>query len=298
MTILSDSVLTESKSARDNQLERVSHDSAQDILNKVKALYFALWKGVGAATTETMAVFYEVPEVNIRQLLKTHRDEFESDGLKTLRSKALIEVRDLLSLTSMTVNATVWTPRSALRLGMLLKDSPVASACRTSLLDLVEHVIPAAAEKVRSLELQLAIAQAQREAALAQAETAKTQERLMLTTQAIATIHGSGMVALILGQPDAVVEPEPTVVEKTVMVNPSGKPVAIYQGLSKTKLAKRYGLKKPQDVVNWLTSIGKADLLQPGMSATPCQYVPWEFVKELDRAWSNHQGARQRLLGE
>lgn len=120
----------------------------------------------------------------------------------------------------------------------------------------------------------------------------------MLATSAIATIHGSGMVALILGKPDAVVEPPPTIVEKTVLVNPSGKPIAAYQGLSKTKLAKRYGMNKAADFVTWLNSIGKADLLQPGMTATPCQYVSWEFVAELDRAWSERQGSRQRLLGE
>ena len=55
MTIVSDLVLIESKSARDNQLERMSHDSAQDILNRVKCLYFALWKGVETATTEQLA---------------------------------------------------------------------------------------------------------------------------------------------------------------------------------------------------------------------------------------------------
>ena len=128
MTIVSDLVLIESKSARDNQLERMSHDSAQDILNRVKSLYFALWKGIGTATTEQLADFYEVPEANIRQLLKSHRVEFESDGLKTLRSKTLKQVRDLLSLTPTTVNVTVWTPRAALRLGMLCRDStPVLS---------------------------------------------------------------------------------------------------------------------------------------------------------------------------
>ena len=106
------------------------------------------------------------------------------------------------------------------------------------------------------------------------------------------------MVALILGKPDAIVEPPPTIVEKTVLVNPSGKPLATYQGISKTKLAKRYGMKKAQDVVSWLQTIGKADLLQRGLTATPCEFVPWEFVKELDTAWSQLQGSRQRLLGE
>ncbi len=104
MTIVSDLVLVESKSARDSQLAHLSHDSAQSILSKIKSLYFALWKGAGIATTEQLASFYEVPEVNIRQLLKSHRDEFESDGLKTLRSTTLKQVRDLLSLTPTTVD--------------------------------------------------------------------------------------------------------------------------------------------------------------------------------------------------
>jgi len=71
-----------------------------------------------------------------------------------------------------------------------------------------------------------------------------------------------------------------------------------YRGLSKTKLAKRYGMKKAADFVNWLQSIGKADLLQPGVAATPCQFVPFEFVAELDCLWAQRQGSRQRLLGE
>lgn len=247
-----------------------------------------------------MREFYEVKIDAVEAALRRCRGELESDGLKILKGKLLKDFKQLSASEAESSNAaslTIWTPRTALRLGMVLQDSPVAKAVRTSLLDAVS-VIPAAADKVRELELQLAIAQAQREAASSQAETAKTQERLMLTSQALATIHGTGMVALILGKPDAVVEPEPTVVEKTVMVNQSGKPVAIYQGLSKTKLAKRYGLKKAQDVVKWLESIGRSELLQPGMTATPCQYVPWEFVKELDRAWSERQGSRQRLLGE
>ncbi|MEP0873601.1 hypothetical protein NDA01_27975 [Trichocoleus desertorum AS-A10] len=145
MNIVSDSVLVESKSARNNQLAQVSHDRATEVLNKTKAVFFALWQGVGLATTEQVAEFYEVSTENTRQLLRTYRDEFEADGLKTLKGKALNEVRDLLSLTSKSVNATIWTPRAALRLGMLLRDSEIAKAIRTSLLDAVEHIIPALA---------------------------------------------------------------------------------------------------------------------------------------------------------
>lgn len=155
---------------------------------------------------------------------------------------------------------------------------------------LIKQVIPAQFNRIRELELELELARAQDSAA-------RSQERLMQTTQAIATLHGSGMVALILGKPEAVVE-RVTEVEKTVVVNQSGKPIATYKGLSKTKLAKRYGLKKAADLVNWLESIGKADLLQPGITAAPCQYIPFESVPELDRLWAACQGSRQRLLGE
>ncbi|OWY64518.1 hypothetical protein B7486_46940 [cyanobacterium TDX16] len=119
----------------------------------------------------------------------------------------------------------------------------------------------------------------------------------MQTTSAIATMHGSGMVALILGKPDAVIE-RVTEVKETILCNERGQPIKSYTGLSKTKLAKRYGMKKPQDLENWLKSIGKSDLLQPGITTAPCQYVPFEFVAQLDRLWAQGQGSRQRLLGE
>ena len=297
--LLSDSVLVESKSARDNQLERVSHDHAQSTLAKVKAVYFALWQGTGAATSEQMRDFYEVNIDAVEAALRRCRGEFELDGLRIIKGKQLKDFKQLSALEAESSNAaslTIWTPRAALRLGMVLQESAVAQAVRTSLLDATE-AIPAAVDKVRELELQLAIAQAQREAAQANAVTVTTQERLMLTSQAIATLHGSGMVALILGKPEAVVE-RVTEVEKTVLVNQSGKPIATYKGLSKTKLAKRYGLKRAADLVNWLESIGRADLLQPGITAAPCQYIPFESLSELDRLWAARQGSRQRLLGE
>jgi hypothetical protein len=145
MNILSDSVLVESKSARDNQLTSLSHDRATDILNKVKSLYFALWQGVGICTTEQVAGFYEVPADNVHQLVRSHRSELESDGLKTLRGKELKDVPDLLSVRSKTPQLSIWTPRAVLRLGMLLRESEIAKAVRTSLLDMVERVIPALA---------------------------------------------------------------------------------------------------------------------------------------------------------
>jgi hypothetical protein len=299
--ILAESVLVESKSARDKQLERVSHDRAQEIFNKVKILYFALWQGVGTSTTDQMAEFYEVSVDAVQKVIQRHRDELEFDGLKTVKGKDLKSLRaiaiDGLSIPDATTIITAWTPRAALRLGMVLRDSAVAKAVRTALLDAVEKVIPAQTNRIRELELELELARARDSAARAEDATVRSQERLMLATHAIASMHGSGMVALILGKPDAMID-RVTEVEKTVLCNERGQPIKTFKGLSKTKLAKRYGMKKPQDFVIWLQSIGKAELLQSGLTATPCQYVPWEFVKELDRAWAQHQGARQRLLGE
>ena len=298
MTIISDSVLIESKSARDNQLESVSDEDAQSILAKVKALYFAVWKGVGTATTEQLAQFYEVPVGTVRPLLKPYKEEFEADGVKVLRAKALKDARCLIQLPSETSQALIWTPRAALRLGMILRDSVVAKAVRTSLLDAVETVIPAQSARIRELELELQVAQAREAAARSENATARTQERLMQVSSAIVTMHGAGMLGLILGKPEAIVEQPPIVVEKNILVDRSGRPVRTYEGLSKTKLARRYGMKKPQELVNWLQSMGKDHFIQPAMTAAPCQFVPFEYVPELDRLWAARQGCRQKLLGE
>lgn len=153
------------------------------------------------------------------------------------------------------------------------------------------EVIPAQSARIRELELELELARATDSAA-------RSQERLIQISQTIVTLHGAGMLGLILGKPEAIVEPPPTVIEKTILVNQSGRPIKTYQGLSKTKLAKRYGMKKAADLVNWLESVGKANLLQSGLTAAPCQYVPFEFVPELDGLWASRLGSRQRLLGE
>ena len=34
----------------------------------------------------------------------------------------------------------------------------------------------------------------------------------------------------------------------------------------------------------------EVDLIQPGVTTAPCQFVPFEFVPELDRLWAARQG--------
>ena len=289
MNIVTGSILIESKTARETQLAQINEERATEVLNKIKALYFALWKGSNTTVTDQVAQFYEVPEASLRKLLKFHRSEFESDGLKTIRGKALSDARYLWSLPSKTSQVTVWTPRAVLRAGMLMRDSEVAKAIRSSLLNAVEKVIPAQTQEIEILKLELEVAKAQKGAA-------EAQERLMAASSALAIINPS-LPALVLGKPEALVT-QKEVVEKTVLVNSRGKAIATYEGISKTKLAKKYGMKKARDLVDWLRSIGKEDVLKPGLTATSCQYIPFSEIAELDRLWASRQGSRQFLIGE
>lgn len=154
---------------------------------------------------------------------------------------------------------------------------------------LIKEIIPAQNQEIEKLRLQLQVAQAQQKAA-------QIQERLLAASSALAIINPA-LPALVLGNPDAVIT-KIEVVERTVLVNERGKSKVSYEGLSKTKLAKRYGFKKAADLVNWLKSVGKEDILKPGLIATPCHYISASEIAELDRIWAAKSGSRQILIGE
>ena len=50
--------------------------------------------------------------------------------------------------------------------------------------------------------------------------------------------------------------------------------------------------------VNWLKSIGKEDVLKPGLMATSCEYVPYSEIAEIEKLWASRKGSRQFLIGE
>ena len=299
MIIVSDSVLVESKSARDNQLERVPHECALEILNKAKALLVALWKGTGVTTTEEIAHYYEVESSVVRHASKQHRDELLNDGwrevkgqenLKSLRSIG----SEVFSLPEATTRIAIWTPRASLRLGMILRDSIIAKAVRTSLLDAVETVIPAQAQEIERLRLELQVAQAQ-------ATAAQSQERLMQATNAIANLHGTGMVALILGKPDAIIT-HTEVIEKTIAVDPkTGRVLAQSDGLTIGYLTKRLGFKNNEQTWQWLNSVqlGKdSGVWAKELTAHPTLKLPRQLLPQVQRLFAYQVGNRQLLLGE
>ena len=160
----------------------------------------------------------------------------------------------------------------------------------------IKQVIPAQAEELERLRLENQNLHLQLEVAKAQKETAYAQERLLSASQILAMVNPA-LPALVLGKSDAVLT-KTEVIEKTVLVNERGIAKVTFEGLSKTKLAKRYGLNNSRELVNWLKSIGQEELLKPGLVATPCQFIPWAEIKKLDDLWASRRGTRQFLIGE
>jgi len=117
--------------------ERDRYADRTDVLDKVGVLRYLL--DDTHATTAMVAEFYEVTDELIRQAVKRNRDELDDDGYVVLGRS---EVSDKLSLTPdelgmpKTAGSIGLYPRRAiLRLGMLLRDSPIARQVRDYLLD-------------------------------------------------------------------------------------------------------------------------------------------------------------------
>lgn len=138
---LHDAFLVESRSAREQGLARLrAQHSEQRILNKVKLLFFAVWRGIGRVSRQQLADFYEVSVDSIDKNHQRCRDEFDSDGVEVLQGKELRDVRDKLSLTSRSPKETVYTPAGALRMGFILRDSEVAKQVRTLAIGFIQGV--------------------------------------------------------------------------------------------------------------------------------------------------------------
>jgi hypothetical protein len=181
-------VLLESQAARTSQIAQIK-DRADELLNKAKALHFNVWQGSEVATTEQVAEFYEVSIETVRQIVKRNHQEFEVDGLKVLHDKELRLVSDTLSLTNKARNLTIWNPRATLRLGYLLRDSPIAKAVRTTSLDFIEQAAkPKAAPLKSQAEITLAQQQVDQEQRM-QAVEAKVHQIEQRSINAIEAIN-------------------------------------------------------------------------------------------------------------
>ncbi len=297
MTILPDGILLESKLAREHQLTNVSHERSQEILNKVKSLLFALWNGVGITSTDQIADFYEVPLDTIHKIVKRNRGELESDGLETLRGEALRYVTDKLSVSERTPKLTVWTPRAALRAGMLLRDSAVASAVRTALLNAVEKVIPTQAQELERLRLENENLHLQVELSKQNVELSKQNNSYIDTLKLLTSLHGLPGTMALLGRSEGFVEVEkPTIEVIDEKHNVSFKGQTLKQ--VKDYLKKRYGFnfKSGAQIKSYLEQLGQEGLIAQTKRSVLADYIPEENLETVYQILTG--GARQLLLGE
>jgi phage antirepressor YoqD-like protein len=133
--------LVDNRTERDRLIERT------DVLDKVGVL--RTLPDDMHCMTPMVAEFYGVTVEVIRQTVNRNREEFDDDGYLVV-SRA--DVSDNLSLTwdelgvpVKTAAVAMFPRRAVLRVGMLLRDSPVARQVRDYLLD-TEQAAPARAE--------------------------------------------------------------------------------------------------------------------------------------------------------
>ncbi|WP_410993025.1 BRO-N domain-containing protein [Bacillus cereus] len=106
------------------------------------------------ATSKQVADFYDIEQYSLKNVIKRHREELESDGMvnktKTDLLKLLKSQNDTLESVSIpNRGVNIFPKRAILRVGMLLRDSEVAKEVRTQLLNIEEHT----ATEVKAYEI-------------------------------------------------------------------------------------------------------------------------------------------------
>lgn len=118
-----------------------------DVLDKVGVL--RMLPDDAHVTTDAVASFYEVPTKTIQTLVMRNREELDDDGLN-VASRA--EFEQTFNMKAGRAGTFLLYPRRAvLRVGMLLRDSPVARKVRDHLLD--SERLPATREERFALAL-------------------------------------------------------------------------------------------------------------------------------------------------
>lgn len=148
-----------------------------------------------------------------------------------------------------------------------------------------EVIIPAQNDELEMMRLRVQLAEAERDAAIA-------QKNLLDKREAVLSFHATTPAALILG---ATVITDKTPVER-IIDNTSGR---VFEGVGITAIAKKLGFKNTKDCWQWLESIGygkdsKHWDLQ--LSAVEHHKLQPDAYDEILNKWN--QGVRQRFIGE
>lgn len=134
MSDIQEIALTESRTLRDQYATRT------DVLDKVKALSM-LPDGVHV-TTDMVAAYYEVPVEAIESAMRRNPEELYANGRRVLKGSALREFETVNMTVSKRQALAVFPRRAVLNVGQILRDSEVAKAVRTYLLDVEEIAGP------------------------------------------------------------------------------------------------------------------------------------------------------------
>jgi len=148
-----------------------------------------------------------------------------------------------------------------------------------------EVVIPAQNDRIRELELMLALSIAEKESAIA-------QKVLLDTRKAITELTNPTVSALILG---ATIVMDKTPVER-VIDSHSGR---VYEGIGITAIATKLGFKTTKACWLWLDSIGfgkTSDAWELQLSAVEHHKLKPDAFERIFSMWDN--GDRQRFIGE
>jgi hypothetical protein len=134
------SALIESPSLRTSALDGLDDSRSQQVLNKAKAIVFAVWNGEGWATVEQLAQYFQCSIQAIKHIHERNSKEFKANETRKLTGKDLSNGRSQLGLPSRTSQARVFSPLGTLRIAMLLAESEIAALVRTIILELVLSV--------------------------------------------------------------------------------------------------------------------------------------------------------------
>lgn len=144
--------LTESSALREN----FTDVSVLDHVGEVPFL-----PGEVYLTTELVSSFYEVDKEVIQKTVQRHRSELENNGLRVLRGDDLKRFKEELAghkggqdVHLSRTNQSLFTRRTVLNIGMLLRDSEKAKLVRHYLLN-AEELLPEKQKKLSYLRARL-----------------------------------------------------------------------------------------------------------------------------------------------
>ncbi len=140
--------LTESFSLR----QEFCKDENLSVLEKVGELI--LLQGGEFGTIKQVADFYKVPIETIKTVVRRHNREIRKDGYKVIQAKGFEKFHNE-TLEIPNRGLAIFPRRAILRIGCLLRDSPIAQQVRSYLLNIEENLTPQSEQTLKYLVDQL-----------------------------------------------------------------------------------------------------------------------------------------------